>query len=146
MPYFDYWRKSLNNGLKRNIVMTWGVSVSFYSVCVTEKCTGVSKAGNILLETDMTHHAEQYRVLSRAMTLPLCLIKQVLLLMNTPGLTMSLVVFLINLNLWGIFWRVRMPTSLTILWMTIFEMPFPCFCLRLQMLLNGNTRPIMFIQ
>lgn len=64
-------------------------------VCVTEKCTGVTKAGNILLETDMTHHAEQYKVLSWAVTLPLCLIKQVLLLMNAPNLTLSLVFYFI---------------------------------------------------
>lgn len=73
--------------------------MSYYCVFVTEKCTGVAKAGNILLETDVTHQAEQYRVLSWAMTLPLCLIKQVLLLMNAPGLTISLVfVFLFIKN------------------------------------------------
>lgn len=80
--------------------------MSFYCVCVcvTEKCTGVTKAGNILLETDMTHHAEQYKVLSWAMTLPLCLIKQVLLLMDDPSMTLSLVFYFIlfYFNLCGI--------------------------------------------
>lgn len=83
-------RMDINQRYNHKLREQW---VILLCVCVTEKCTGVTKTGNILLETDMTHHAEQYRVLSWAMTLPLCLIKQILLLMNAPCLTIILVFF-----------------------------------------------------